>query len=273
MEKDAFYFPHFCNARHDRKIMRVRQELGVEGYGIFFMVLEVLRDQKDFKYPLEDIDLLAQEFGTSEQKVRVVICNYKLFEIDEEEKFFSPKLLLYLQPYFRMKEQRKLAGMKSGQARQQKLLNDRSTTVQQSLNDSYTTVEQRKEKERKEKERKEKEILYMSRDVTEQNKKENKKEKEKEIQDFFDRVWLLYPKKRGKGQVSQKTLEKLYNEIGEEQFIRCIERYKKEIQDKETSEQYIKNGSTFFTSGYLDYTDENYQAVTVINSRFANMRI
>lgn len=129
MEKEAFYFPHFCNARHDRKIRRLRKELGVEGYGIYFMLLEILREQQDLMYPMEDMDLLAEEFGVSEAKVRVVICNYQLFEVDEAEKFFSPKMLVYLEPYFRMKEQRKIAGQKSAEKR---MLNDRSTTVQQS---------------------------------------------------------------------------------------------------------------------------------------------
>ena len=106
MKKDAYYFPHFCNARHDRKVLRLRMELGVEGYGIFFMLLEVLRDQTDFCYPIEDIPLLAKEFDTSEQKVRTVICNYQLFEIDKEQMFFSPKMLVYLEPFFKMKTQR-----------------------------------------------------------------------------------------------------------------------------------------------------------------------
>jgi hypothetical protein len=52
MEKEAYYFPHFCNARHDRKIRRLRKELGVEGYGIYFMLLETLREQQDLMYPL-----------------------------------------------------------------------------------------------------------------------------------------------------------------------------------------------------------------------------
>jgi hypothetical protein len=129
MEKEAFYFPHFCNARHDRKIRRLRKELGTEGYGIYFMLLETLREQQDLMYPLEDLDLLAEEFGVSEAKVRVTICNYELFEVDAEEKFFSPKMLVYLEPYFKMKEQRKLAGKASADKR---MLNDRSTTVQQS---------------------------------------------------------------------------------------------------------------------------------------------
>ena len=141
MNKDAYYFPHFSNARHDRKVKRIIKELGVEGYGIYFMLLEVLREQSNFEYPMDDIDLLADEFRTSEQKVRTVICNYKLFDVTPDEKFFSPKLIEYLEPYFKMKAQRQLAGQKSAEARQRKALqqandeqpsNDRSTTVQQS---------------------------------------------------------------------------------------------------------------------------------------------
>lgn len=121
--KDAYYFPHFCNARHDRKIKRLRKELGLEGYGIFFMLLEVLREQTDFRYPLDDLDLLSDEMGTSEQKLRCVICNYQLFQVETvDDKFFSPKLIFYLEPYFTMKEQRRLAGQKSGEVRKLKAL-------------------------------------------------------------------------------------------------------------------------------------------------------
>jgi hypothetical protein len=135
MEKEAFYFPHFCNARHDRKIRRLRKELGTEGYGIYFMLLETLREQQDLMYPLEDLDLLAEEFNVSEAKVRVAICNYGLFEIDEEQKFFSPKMLVYLEPYFKMKEQRKIAGQKSADKRKSLEI---PTTVQQPFNDRST---------------------------------------------------------------------------------------------------------------------------------------
>ena len=99
MKKDAFYFPHFANARHDRKLKRVIKEIGVEGYGIYFMLLEVLREQQDFRYPMKDVDLLADEFGTSEQKLKTVICNYELFQIDNDGSFFSMKQIFYLQPY------------------------------------------------------------------------------------------------------------------------------------------------------------------------------
>jgi hypothetical protein len=112
MDKDAFYFPHFSNARLDRKIKRVRKELGLEGYGIYFMILETLRDQENFSFPIEDIDLLSDEFGTSEQKIRTVILNYDLFSLDDNEHFFSPKLLVFLQPYLEGKEKRRVGGIK-----------------------------------------------------------------------------------------------------------------------------------------------------------------
>ena len=156
MEKDAYYFPHFSNARNDRKIKRITKELGVEGYGIYFMLLEVLRDQSNFRYPIDDIDLLADEFNTSEQKVRTVISNYQLFEVDENQQFFSSKFYEFMQPYLNMKEQRRLAGVASGEARRKKSLierplNDRSATVKQPLNE----IEQRKGKESKVKDIKE----------------------------------------------------------------------------------------------------------------------
>lgn len=99
MKKDAFYFPHYSNARNDRKLKRVIKDLGIEGYAIYFMILEVLRDQPNFKYPIKDIDLLADEFGTTDAKLRVVISNYELFTVDTNQDFFSIKQIQYLQPY------------------------------------------------------------------------------------------------------------------------------------------------------------------------------
>lgn len=112
MKKDSYYFPHFCNARHDRKIKRIIKDLGVEGYGLFFMLLEVLREQTDFKYPVCDIDLLADEFGTSEAKLQAIIQSYGLFDLGEDGMFFSGKLILYLQPYLERSERARKAATK-----------------------------------------------------------------------------------------------------------------------------------------------------------------
>ncbi len=110
-ENENVYFPHYINARNDRKIRRLRKELGVEGYGIFYMLLEVLREQSDLRYPIEDIDLLAEDFGTSEQKIKVVIYHYDLFMVDKDEFFYSPKQIEYLQPYFAKSKRAKHAAL------------------------------------------------------------------------------------------------------------------------------------------------------------------
>lgn len=125
-DKDAFYFPHFSNARNDRKIRRLRKELGIEGYGIFFIVLEVLRDQPDYKYPIEDIDLLADEIGTSEQKVKAVVGSYDLFDVNEDNMFFSSNLIMYLQPYLQGKERKRISGIRGNLIRYNHITKEQS---------------------------------------------------------------------------------------------------------------------------------------------------
>jgi hypothetical protein len=105
---------------------------------------------------LADVDLLADDFGTSETKCNAVIHNAQLFEVDAEKHFFSPKQIDFLQPYFKAREQRRQAGIKSGQKRRQRAIS--STAVQRSLNESQTDVEQvKKSKEKKSKENESKE--------------------------------------------------------------------------------------------------------------------
>ena len=79
---------------------------------------------------------------------------------------------------------------------------------------------------------------------------------EKEIEELFERLWKKYPEKKGKGQVSKKSKERLLD-IGCEQFERAINRYKEDLKENEWRKpQY---GSTFFNTGYEDYLDKNYQ--------------
>lgn len=106
-------------------------------------------------------------------------------------------------------------------------------------------------------------------EVRNKNKKENKKENnndnKKEIENFFEECWNLYPKKEGKGSISISKKTELFK-LGEE-LKRAVNRYKDKIETENTEKKYIKQGSTFFNSGYIDYLDINYQeqAPVVIN--------
>lgn len=72
---------------------------------------------------------------------------------------------------------------------------------------------------------------------------------------LFEKLWKLYPVRKGKGQVSDAQKMKLLK-IGYDEMARAIERYKKYV-DSVDYLQY-QNGSTFFNSGYVDYLDVNY---------------
>lgn len=87
----SFYFQHDYNAANDYKILFLRQQLGIEGYGIYWYVLEQLA-QSGGKMPLKIIPVMAMQIQTTPDKVNSVIKNYDLFTIDEEL-FFSIRLL------------------------------------------------------------------------------------------------------------------------------------------------------------------------------------
>ena len=73
---------------------------------------------------------------------------------------------------------------------------------------------------------------------------------------LFERLWPLYPNKKGKGQVSDSAKLKLLK-IGYDEMVRAIDRYKAELE-KDKDWRKPQNGSTFFNSGYIDYLDANY---------------
>jgi len=92
MTKDAYYFPHDSNAKDDPKAVLLIEQLGLEGYGIYWVLIETLRDQPSYRYPLNLIGAIARRYLTSSEKVAAVIRNYRLFEVEDEEFFLSPSL-------------------------------------------------------------------------------------------------------------------------------------------------------------------------------------
>ena len=89
---------------------------------------------------------------------------------------------------------------------------------------------------------------------------------------MFERLWKMYPNKKGKGQVSD-TQKKRLLAIGESTLVKAIERYSLELQ-KDADWRKPQNGSTFFNSGYVDYLDANYvpgqETKKPVQNRFNN---
>jgi hypothetical protein len=91
MQQKSLYFSHDYTASDDVKMLFLRQSLGMEGIGIFWYVIERLA-QAGGKLPLKIIPVLSMQMNTTESKVQVVINNYELFIIEDQD-FFSRRLI------------------------------------------------------------------------------------------------------------------------------------------------------------------------------------
>lgn len=159
MKKDAYYFPHFSNARNDAKLVKLRRVMGIEGYGMYFLLLEVLREQTEFKLPLSSLEDLAYEWHISKEKLLAVVTNFDLFEIIDEV-FISTKLITYLQPYIEKSERaRKAANLRWNNA------NDYANALPEHSKCNASKVKERKVKESKVKESKVKESAKKIADI------------------------------------------------------------------------------------------------------------
>ena len=113
MKKDAYYFSHDANARNDIKIVKLRRSLGLEGYAIYFCLIEMLREQADYKMPLTSVQDIAFDLHTSDEKIKTVINSFDLFIIDENY-FFSARLLASMESFNELKSKLIEAGRKGG---------------------------------------------------------------------------------------------------------------------------------------------------------------
>ena len=115
MSKDAFYFSHDSNARNDQRLLKIRMKHGMEGYGIYFAIVEVLREQKDYVLTLPDIPCIAYDLRVEIALIEEIVFNYDLFEVDDD-KFYSRSLKRRME---RLDDKRKIrsdAGRKGGKA-------------------------------------------------------------------------------------------------------------------------------------------------------------
>ena len=145
-----FLFP--TNFRNKRNVKRLIKDFYIQGYGIAVYLLEILAETEEHKYPLNDIDLIADELKVSIPTLQEIIKSYGLFEIiqEGEYKFFSPPLNQWLEPYYKQIEQRKIAAqisVNSRKIKQQKQLLELSQmdSTQRPLNDRLTIKEESKE--------------------------------------------------------------------------------------------------------------------------------
>lgn len=210
-KQDAFYFSHDANARRDRKMMKMMSKYPY-GYQFYFMTLEILREEANYKYPLSDIGILALELRQPEAEVKgwleYCITECELF-VKNEKFFWSEGFFARMKPLEKKRQQTKKAIKKRwDKYKENKEVN---TDVLRTYNEIDTPVIQSKVKESKVKESKE-EYIHTA-------------------DDTFVWFWNLYDKKVGdKTKVAKKFLKLTSSDI--EKIQQTLPQYIASTPDK-----------------------------------------
>ncbi len=116
--KDAYWFRHDSNARHDPSLLLLREKYGIAGYGAFWMLIEVLRESDEYRFPLKHLPALCLDFAWDlvVEMVQDCINEYDLL-VDDGTFLWSPSLLKRMENYERTRLVRVEAGKKGGLAK------------------------------------------------------------------------------------------------------------------------------------------------------------
>lgn len=107
--KEVYYFQHDYNARNDPKLQDVLIDLGVEGIGVFWCIIEQLYEQGG-TLPLRSCKSIAFALHVDCKVVDLLVYNYGLFKNDGE-KFWSESVLNRLNRRKDISDKRKLAAL------------------------------------------------------------------------------------------------------------------------------------------------------------------
>lgn len=119
MAKEAYYFSHDSNARTDPKILEMRSVYKAQGYGWYWMIVEMMRDQEDYALSMQGKyvwNAFASQLDATAEEIKAFIedciSEFKLFESDGA-KFWSKSLLQRM----KTKEEKSEKARKSAEAR------------------------------------------------------------------------------------------------------------------------------------------------------------
>jgi len=88
--KDAYYFSHDANARHDPKIIKMISSYEMEGYGWFWVIIEMLREQDNYKLSIgdqSDINVIVSQTYSDSEKIKKYIDDcVKIFKLFKKSK-------------------------------------------------------------------------------------------------------------------------------------------------------------------------------------------
>lgn len=214
------FFKHYHNASTSLKLQKLLDKKGVEGYGRYWLLLELLCEKFDGENSRIDLHL-------SEISTRVRLKYSKSVDTFIQELVKSELILVKFSEKVYQIEAPILFDL-------------------QAKDFKYAT-RLRLSSDPKNK----------SKDKRIKNKDKRIKNKEKIVANFdLESIYAMYPKKEGK----QKGLEKLKREIKTDQdfqdLLKAVKNYSQKCLDENTEQKYIKHFASFVSAwrDYLEYT-------------------
>lgn len=134
MSKDAYYFPHDSNARQDVKILKLRIKHGWAGYGLYWGIIEALRDQDNYAFEADQPELISLAVGCSIDEITPVLntCLEVGLLKKEDGYIFSPSLKRRMERVDDIREKRRLAGKKRAEQMQEETKEETEDKIEES---------------------------------------------------------------------------------------------------------------------------------------------
>jgi len=150
--KDTYWFKHDSNARTDSKIVSLRREFGLEGYGLYWCLVEIIREETDYRLDENRLNDMFFDLHIDEKLGNNIVkkcISLNLFK-KVRGKLFSESLLKRMINWDEIRAKRASAGAKGGQAKAKQMLSKCQANAKQS---SSKTLARRGEENRGEENR------------------------------------------------------------------------------------------------------------------------
>lgn len=222
------YFKHHSSMRNDIKLKRVISRYGLEGYGLYNLILESITESLSTDSPLPDLqencEDIAEFYNGNTAKINEIMnfmINQGLFDIDEiTGAVLCSKLYKYLDTSQTRSE--KLRQMIKNYKSQANLLIESNYEPSQTVSDKSDRTEEEQKKNRTERE-----------------------EEKKVIKEEFECVWREYPKK-----IAKKACIPKYLTLHKKGLLPCVEEHINIINKYKKTERwqkgYIPDPATWF---------------------------
>lgn len=241
------YFSHDSNARNSDQLINVRIKHGIEGYGIYFMILERLREEHDYM-SVKDYNAIAFDLHTDASKVKSVVEDFGLFDFTDDGKCFYSKGFNKRMAFKDDKvNRRKEASKKAAEARWKgknnanAMPNDANAMQTHSERNANAMPNDAEEKESK---------------VNQSKEKKNKKESvsdspvsddpfERKHNEFLVNVWPKFPRQLNQDATYDAYYNALLEGATKQEIIAGIEKYAEWVKLNGVQQSYIKGSQKY----------------------------